>query len=102
TKAAKNARRRAEVQVKGDRNIDFEKDAARQELLKLELHKKIKWSHGAKDRQRMVVTSIEGVSDQMNAITSQNLDHAPVRRRVRPTFTQVQEQLDHVLFKVHV
>lgn len=43
---------------------------------------------------------IEGVSDQMNAIASQNLDQAPARRRVRLAFTQVQEQLDHVLFKV--
>ncbi|KAI7729862.1 hypothetical protein M8C21_007752, partial [Ambrosia artemisiifolia] len=42
---------------------------------------------------------IEGVSDQMNAIASQNLDHAPARRRVRLAFTHVQEQLDHVLFK---
>ncbi|KVI05361.1 Alpha/beta hydrolase fold-1, partial [Cynara cardunculus var. scolymus] len=44
--------------------------------------------------------AIEGVSDQMNAIASQNLDHAPARRRVRLAFTQVQEQLDHVLFKM--
>ncbi|KAL8224358.1 hypothetical protein R6Q57_019833 [Mikania cordata] len=44
--------------------------------------------------------SIEGVSDQMNAIASQNLDHAPARRRVRLAFTQVQEQLDHVLFQM--
>lgn len=36
----------------------------------------------------------------MNAIASQNLDHAPARRRVRLAFTQVQEQLDHVLFKM--
>ncbi|CAI9264949.1 caffeoylshikimate esterase [Lactuca sativa] len=43
---------------------------------------------------------IEGVSDQMNAIASQNLDQAPARRRVRLAFTQVQEQLDHVLFKM--
>ncbi|KAL4561923.1 hypothetical protein LXL04_034107 [Taraxacum kok-saghyz] len=43
---------------------------------------------------------IEGVSDQMNAIASQNLDNAPARRRVRLAFTQVQEQLDHVLFKM--
>ncbi|KAJ9554153.1 hypothetical protein OSB04_018198 [Centaurea solstitialis] len=44
--------------------------------------------------------AIEGVSDQMNAIASQNLDHAPARRRVRLAFTQAQEQLDHVLFKM--
>nr|GEY77184.1 DExH-box ATP-dependent RNA helicase DExH16, mitochondrial [Tanacetum cinerariifolium] len=34
TKASKNARRRAEVQVEGERKIDFEKDAARHALLK--------------------------------------------------------------------
>ncbi|GKC78242.1 hypothetical protein Tco_1129016, partial [Tanacetum coccineum] len=34
TKASKNARRRAEVQVEGKRKIDFEKEAARQALLK--------------------------------------------------------------------
>ncbi|KAL8218617.1 hypothetical protein R6Q57_021990 [Mikania cordata] len=44
--------------------------------------------------------AIDGVSDQMNAITFQNLNHAPARRRVRLAFTQVQQQLDHVLFKM--
>lgn len=43
---------------------------------------------------------IEGVSDQMNAIASQNLDFAPARRRVRSAFTEAQQQLDHCLFKL--
>ncbi|EPS64100.1 hypothetical protein M569_10681, partial [Genlisea aurea] len=43
---------------------------------------------------------IEGVSEELNAIASQNLDHAPARRRVRLAFSKVQEQLHHVLFKM--
>lgn len=43
---------------------------------------------------------IEGVSDELNLIASQNLDFAPARRRVRLAFSKVQEQLDHVLFKM--
>ncbi|KAI3911086.1 hypothetical protein MKW98_015743, partial [Papaver atlanticum] len=42
---------------------------------------------------------IENVSDELNEIASQNLDSAPARRRVRSAFTEVQQQLDHVLFK---
>ncbi|XP_022871817.1 caffeoylshikimate esterase-like isoform X2 [Olea europaea var. sylvestris] len=42
---------------------------------------------------------IEGVSDELNSIVSQNLDHAPARRRVRSAFTNIQQQLDHILFK---
>ncbi|CAH2062610.1 unnamed protein product, partial [Thlaspi arvense] len=45
-------------------------------------------------------TVIEGVSDEMNAIASQNLAFAPARRRVRSAFTEVQQQLDHCLFKM--
>ncbi|KAL6963260.1 acylglycerol lipase, partial [Sarracenia purpurea var. burkii] len=45
-------------------------------------------------------TVIEGVSDEMNAIASQNLDLAPARRRVRSAFTEVQQKLDHCLFKM--
>ncbi|PSR91159.1 Caffeoylshikimate esterase [Actinidia chinensis var. chinensis] len=45
-------------------------------------------------------TAIEGVSDEMNAIASQNLDFAPSRRRVRSAFKQAQQQLDHCLFKM--
>ncbi|XVE84858.1 hypothetical protein DITRI_Ditri17bG0046100 [Diplodiscus trichospermus] len=42
---------------------------------------------------------IEGVSEELNLIASQNLDYAAARRRVRSAFTEVQQQLDHVLFK---
>lgn len=45
---------------------------------------------------------IEGVSEALNEIASQNLDHAPARRRVRSAFANVQQQLDHILFKVWV
>ncbi|KAE8100722.1 hypothetical protein FH972_018588 [Carpinus fangiana] len=43
---------------------------------------------------------IEGVSEELNAIASQNLDMAPARRRVRSAFVEVQQQLDHCLFKM--
>ncbi|KAG8366622.1 hypothetical protein BUALT_Bualt17G0098900 [Buddleja alternifolia] len=43
---------------------------------------------------------IDGVSDELNSIASQNLDHAPARRRVRSAFASVQQQLDHILFKM--
>ncbi|KAK4376451.1 hypothetical protein RND71_002747 [Anisodus tanguticus] len=43
---------------------------------------------------------IEGVSESLNEIASQNLDHAPARRRVRSAFIAAQQQLDHVLFKM--
>ncbi|KAH1190652.1 Caffeoylshikimate esterase [Glycine max] len=44
--------------------------------------------------------SIEGVSEELNAMASQNLDFAPSRRRVRAAFTEVHQQLDHFLFKI--
>ncbi|XP_059455605.1 caffeoylshikimate esterase isoform X3 [Corylus avellana] len=43
---------------------------------------------------------IEGVSEELNAIASQNLDMAPARRRVRLAFVEAQQQLDHCLFKM--
>ncbi|XP_051146286.1 caffeoylshikimate esterase [Andrographis paniculata] len=43
---------------------------------------------------------IEGLSDELNSIASQNLDHAPARRRVRSAFSNIQLQLDHILFKM--
>lgn len=43
---------------------------------------------------------MEGLSQEMNTIASQNLDHAPARRRVRSAFIDVHKQLDHCLFKV--
>jgi len=36
----------------------------------------------------------------LNAIARRNLDFAYTRRRVRDAFTEVQQQLDHCLFKV--
>lgn len=56
-------------------------------------------------RQTVIVTAqkkpkIDGLSDELNSIASQNLDHAPARRRVRSAFANVQQQLDHILFKV--
>ncbi|XP_014512154.1 caffeoylshikimate esterase isoform X1 [Vigna radiata var. radiata] len=44
-------------------------------------------------------SSIEGVSEELTAIASLNLDFAPSRRRVRSAFTEVHQQLDHFLFK---
>lgn len=43
---------------------------------------------------------IEGLSDELNSIASQNLDQAPARRRVRSAFSNIQLNLDHVLFKL--
>ncbi|KAG5603979.1 hypothetical protein H5410_025471 [Solanum commersonii] len=45
---------------------------------------------------------IDGVSEALNEIASQNLDHAPARRRVRSAFVTAQQQLDHILLKVWV
>ncbi|XP_061989693.1 caffeoylshikimate esterase-like [Rosa rugosa] len=45
-------------------------------------------------------SAIEGLSQEMNTIASQNLDHAPARRRVRSAFIDVHKQLDHCLFKM--
>jgi acylglycerol lipase len=59
----------------------------------------------SRTHQSTVVTAklnkpIDGVSEELNLIASQNLDHAPARRRVRSAFVQVQQELDHPLFKV--
>ncbi|OMO62207.1 Alpha/beta hydrolase-1 [Corchorus capsularis] len=43
---------------------------------------------------------IHGVSDELNLIASQTIDYAAARRRVRSAFIQVQQQLDHYLFKM--
>ncbi|KAJ4709933.1 Caffeoylshikimate esterase [Melia azedarach] len=43
---------------------------------------------------------IEGVSEELNLIASQNLDFACTRRRVRSAFAEVQQQLDHCLIKM--
>ncbi|KAK7280471.1 hypothetical protein RJT34_25535 [Clitoria ternatea] len=44
-------------------------------------------------------STIEGLSEELKAIASQNLDFAPSRRRVREAFSEVHQQLDHFLFK---
>ncbi|XP_042504705.1 caffeoylshikimate esterase-like isoform X1 [Macadamia integrifolia] len=44
--------------------------------------------------------SLEGVSGELNTLASQDLSHAPARRRVRSAFIDVQQHLDHVLFKM--
>ncbi|KAG6396632.1 hypothetical protein SASPL_142787 [Salvia splendens] len=54
-------------------------------------------------RQTVILAAqkkIAGVSDELNSIASQNLDHAPARRRVRSAFANVQQHLDHILFKM--
>ncbi|KAL6187966.1 hypothetical protein ACLB2K_039361 [Fragaria x ananassa] len=43
---------------------------------------------------------MEDLSPEMNTIASQNLDHAPARRRVRSAFVDVHKKLDHCLFKM--
>ena len=43
---------------------------------------------------------IEGVSEELNKIAEENMDYAPTRRQVREAFEQVQQNLDHCLFKV--
>jgi len=57
--------------------------------------KKIKLTVTAKRK-----APIEGVSEELNDIASYNLDFAYSRRRVRSAFAEVQQQLDHCLFKV--
>nr|DAD31796.1 TPA_asm: hypothetical protein HUJ06_010647 [Nelumbo nucifera] len=44
-------------------------------------------------------STIESLSEEMNSIASQNMDFAPARRRVRSAFMDVQQKLDHILFK---
>ncbi|KAK3006101.1 hypothetical protein RJ639_017424 [Escallonia herrerae] len=44
--------------------------------------------------------AIGGLSDELNAIACQNIDFASQRRRVRSAFIDVQQQLDHCLFKM--
>ena len=59
------------------------------------------WGSG----HRLVVTAkkspIDGVPAELNKIASQKLDSAPARRRVRSAFMELQQQLDHCLFKVY-
>lgn len=63
---------------------------------------------GATPRQRRLTASaamkraISGVSEELNAIASLNLDQAPTRRLVRAAFADVHRSLDHILFKVFI
>lgn len=43
---------------------------------------------------------IEDVSEELNKIAQENMDFAPARRQVREAFAQVQQNLDHCLFKM--
>ncbi|KAJ6429789.1 hypothetical protein OIU84_021232 [Salix udensis] len=59
----------------------------------------------SRTRHSTIVTAklkkpMDDVSEELNLIASQNLDYAPARRRVRSAFIQVQQELDHPLFKV--
>ncbi|KMZ74397.1 hypothetical protein ZOSMA_12G00850 [Zostera marina] len=42
---------------------------------------------------------IDGATDEMNSIASQNLDHASARRQARQAFSIAQQNLDHLLLK---
>ncbi|KMZ71300.1 Alpha/beta-Hydrolases superfamily protein [Zostera marina] len=42
---------------------------------------------------------IDGAKEEMNSITSQNLDHASAQRQARQTFSIAQQNLDHLLLK---
>lgn len=68
-------------------------------------HPQITPKFSAPSTKRLVITAqkrstIEGVNEELNLIASQNLDFAPARRRVRNAFAEMQQQLDHCLFKV--
>ncbi|GLU04739.1 hypothetical protein SLE2022_218710 [Rubroshorea leprosula] len=47
----------------------------------------------------MAAKKIGGVGQELNLIASQKLDYAAARRRVRSAFMEVQQNLDHLLFK---
>lgn len=43
---------------------------------------------------------MEGLDEEKYTISQMNLDQAPARRRVREAFIQIQQNLDHCLFKM--
>lgn len=53
-----------------------------------------------KKKKKSEKGKLEGVSEELNLLAAQSLDWAPTRRRVRTAFSEVQKNLDHVLFKV--
>ncbi|KAG1368120.1 putative caffeoylshikimate esterase [Cocos nucifera] len=44
--------------------------------------------------------AIEGVGEELNSLAAQNMDFAPARRQLRAAFLDVQQRLDHFLFKI--
>ncbi|XP_073115428.1 caffeoylshikimate esterase-like isoform X1 [Elaeis guineensis] len=44
--------------------------------------------------------AIEGVGEELNSLAAQNKDFAPARRQLRAAFLDVQQRLDHFLFKI--
>lgn len=51
-------------------------------------------------RRRVRGRAMEGLDEEKYTISQMNLDQAPARRRVREAFIQIQQNLDHCLFKV--
>jgi len=50
-------------------------------------------------RRRVRGRAMEGLDEEKYIISKMNLDQAPARRRVREAFIQIQQNLDHYLFK---
>jgi hypothetical protein len=59
-----------------------------------------KSENSKKKKSKSMKGKLEGVSEELNLLAAQSLDWAPTRRRVRTGFSEVQKNLDHVLFKV--
>lgn len=51
-------------------------------------------------RRRVRGRAMEGLDEEKYTISRMNLDQAPARRRVREAFIQIQQNLDHCLFKM--
>lgn len=51
-------------------------------------------------RRRVRGRAMEGLDEEKYTISRMNLDQAPARRRVREAFIQIQQNLDHCLFKL--
>ncbi|GAB4833595.1 hypothetical protein Ancab_031840 [Ancistrocladus abbreviatus] len=45
-------------------------------------------------------SALDGLSDELKKIAALNLDYAPARRQVRLAFMDLQQRLDHCLFKL--
>ncbi|KAL0541266.1 hypothetical protein IC582_021308 [Cucumis melo] len=60
----------------------------------------LRWGSGGCVVVAAKKSPIDGISPELNKIASQKLDSAPARRRVRSAFMELQQQLDHCLFKM--